>query len=97
MFFRFPRAHVHANFSDQSQGGRFMDAVHLGQIHSADSMGCPAHRIRLIRRFRFSGARFEAVRVHFDSRLRSVFRRFVRGTAQSAFGSRQTIPNTAST
>ena len=75
MFFRFPRAHVHANFSDQSQGGRFMDAVHLGQIHSADSMGLPPHiESGLISPLPFSlAARFEAVRVHLRFQAPQVF------------------------
>jgi len=49
MLFRPPRIHVDTDFRYQTQRGRFVDAMDLGQIHAANPEGLFSNRkFRLI-------------------------------------------------
>src|SRR5438105_8296058 len=49
MLFRPPRIHVDTDFCNQTQCGRFVDTIDLGQIHAANPEGLFANRkFRLI-------------------------------------------------
>ena len=49
MLFRPPRIHVDTDFRYQTQCGRFLDTMDLGQIHAANPEGLFSNRkVRLI-------------------------------------------------